>query len=202
MQSTIFSRSTGRVRSRRRRTALVVMSRRSVSATSNGFIELLSVGGRDRPGAAVANVPTSDGPRRWRTGVRGAGRSAATFPGMSVPEPAATPQATAPGSTVPSATEPDPRRWLSLGILITVVLVTGLDPSVLSIATPTILRDFHTTLPTLQWAITGYSLTFATFLIIGGRLGDLYGRRRMFVIGAALFGVGSFIAAVSTSAPI
>jgi len=105
-------------------------------------------------------------------------------------------------TVAPPPTERDPRRWLTLGICITVVLVTGLDASVLSIAIPTILRDFHTTLPTLQWAITGYSLTFATFLIIGGRLGDLYGRRRMFVIGAGLFGVGSLIAAVSTSAPM
>ena len=64
-----------------------------------------------------------------------------------------------------------------------------LDNSVLTVAIPTILRDFHTTLPTLEWVITGYALTFATLLIIGGRLGDVYGHRRIFVIGAALFGV-------------
>src|SRR6185369_2896196 len=52
-----------------------------------------------------------------------------------------------------------------------------------------------------QWVITGYSLTFATFLIIGGRLGDIYGHRNVFVVGAALFGVGSLIASVATSVP-
>jgi MFS family permease len=50
--------------------------------------------------------------------------------------------------------------------------------------------------------ITGYSLTFATFLIIGGRLGDMYGHRRMFVVGAVIFGAGSFLASVSHSVPM
>src|SRR5213082_2671943 len=68
---------------------------------------------------------------------------------------------------------------------------TVLDNTVLSVAIPTIMEEFHTTLPSLQWVITGYALTFATFLIIGGRLGDLYGHRRVFITGAALFGSGS-----------
>ena len=55
------------------------------------------------------------------------------------------------------------------------VLIAALDTTVLNVAIPTILRDFHTTLPSLQWVITGYSLTFAALLIIGGRLGDIYG---------------------------
>lgn len=76
--------------------------------------------------------------------------------------------------------------------------MAGLDSSVLNVAIPTILRDFHTTLPQLQWVITGYSLTFAALLIIGGRLGDIYGARQVFVAGALLFGVGSLIAALST----
>ena len=49
--------------------------------------------------------------------------------------------------------------------------------------------------------ITGYALTFASLLIIGGRLGDVFGHRRIFVIGAALFGVGSLLAALSWSVP-
>ena len=72
-----------------------------------------------------------------------------------------------------------------------------LDNSVLNVAIPTILRDFHTTLPSVQWVVTGYALTFASLLIIGGRLGDVYGHRRIFVIGAALFGIGSLLASVS-----
>jgi EmrB/QacA subfamily drug resistance transporter len=94
---------------------------------------------------------------------------------------------------------PDPRRWLTLSILILTVILIALDTSVLNVAIPTMLRDLDTTVPALQWVITGYSLTFGSLLIIGGRLGDIYGHRRMFVIGAALFGIGSFIAAISTS---
>ena len=76
-----------------------------------------------------------------------------------------------------------------------------LDNSVLTVAIPTILRDFHTTLPAVEWVITGYALTFASLLIIGGRLGDVFGHRRIFVIGAALFGGGSLLAALSWNIP-
>lgn len=95
----------------------------------------------------------------------------------------------------------DPRRWITLAITTATVVIISLDTTVLNVAIPTILRDFHTTLPSLQWVITGYALTFASLLIIGGRLGDLFGHRRIFVIGACLFGTGSLIAALSQSVP-
>jgi EmrB/QacA subfamily drug resistance transporter len=95
--------------------------------------------------------------------------------------------------------ELDPRRWLTLGILILTVVLIALDTSVLNVSIPTILRDLHTTVPALQWVITGYSLTFATLLIIGGRLGDIYGHRRLFIIGTTMFGLGSLLASVSHS---
>ncbi len=93
----------------------------------------------------------------------------------------------------------DPRRWLTLIILIMTVVLIAIDTSVLNVSIPTILRDMHTTVPSLQWVITGYSLTFATLLIIGGRLGDVYGHRRMFIIGVTLFGLGSLLASESRS---
>ncbi|HEY3831421.1 MAG TPA: MFS transporter [Acidimicrobiia bacterium] len=95
----------------------------------------------------------------------------------------------------------DPRRWITLGIMLAAVLIAGLDSTVLNVAIPTILREFHTTLPSLQWVITGYSLTFAALLIIGGRLGDIFGARNMFIIGAGLFALGSLIASLSTGVP-
>src|SRR5579859_513318 len=99
------------------------------------------------------------------------------------------------------STEPveDPRRWVTLAIVLMSTVIVVLDNTVLNVAIPTILREFHTTLPSLEWVITGYALTFATLLIIGGRLGDVYGHRRVFVAGAALFGVGSLLASVSHS---
>src|SRR6478672_4680611 len=102
-------------------------------------------------------------------------------------------------------TEPttlDPRRWITLVIILSAVLIAALDTTVLNVAIPTILRDFHTTLSQLQWVITGYSLTFAALLIIGGRLTDIHGPRRVWIAGASLFGVGSLIAALSTGVPM
>jgi len=94
-----------------------------------------------------------------------------------------------------------PQNKLTLVIVVSALVIIALDATILNVAIPTILDDFDTQLPSLQWVLTGYSLTFATFLIIGGRLGDIYGARRMFIIGALLFGVGSLIASISTSVP-
>ncbi len=96
---------------------------------------------------------------------------------------------------------PDPRRWVTLAVVVVAALIVVLDNSVLTVAIPTILRDFHTTLPAVEWVITGYALTFASLLIIGGRLGDVFGHRRIFIIGAALFGGGSLLAALSWNVP-
>jgi EmrB/QacA subfamily drug resistance transporter len=95
----------------------------------------------------------------------------------------------------------DPRRWVTLGIVLVASAIVVIDTTVLFVAIPSILREFDTTLLSLQWVITGYLLTFATLLIIGGRLGDVFGARRMFVAGTALFGIGSLIASVSQSTP-
>jgi EmrB/QacA subfamily drug resistance transporter len=99
--------------------------------------------------------------------------------------------------TTADAPVPDPRRWITLLIILMAILIAALDTTVLNVAIPTILRDFDTTLPKLQWVITGYSLTFAALLIIGGRLADIHGPRRTFMIGAGFFAVGSLVAALS-----
>ncbi|MCU1346539.1 MAG: putative transport protein [Acidimicrobiia bacterium] len=93
----------------------------------------------------------------------------------------------------------DATRWVTLAILVMAAFIVVIDNTILNLALPTILRDFHTTLPHLEWVVTGYALTFATLLIIGGRLGDLYGHRRVFIVGASLFALGSLIASASTS---
>ncbi len=104
-------------------------------------------------------------------------------------------------TAVPAAPHLDPRRWVALMVVLLAAFIVVLDNTVLNVAIPTIRADFHTTLPSLLWVITGYALTFATLLVIGGRLGDIYGHRRIFIIGAALFGVGSLVASISTSVP-
>jgi MFS family permease len=92
---------------------------------------------------------------------------------------------------------PDPRRWITLGVLVGTVVLVAMDLTVLNVSIPAILRDLETTVPSLGWVIAGYSLTFASLLIVGGRLGDLFGHRRIFVIGALVFGTGSLLAALS-----
>jgi EmrB/QacA subfamily drug resistance transporter len=89
------------------------------------------------------------------------------------------------------------RRWVTLGTLLLATVIVILDNTVLTVAVPTLLRDFDTDLASLQWVISGYALTFATLLIISGKLADLYGPRRMFVIGLTIFALGSFIASIS-----
>ncbi len=105
------------------------------------------------------------------------------------------------GADAAAPADLDPRRWVALLVVLLAAFIVVLDNTVLNVAIPTIRADFHTTLPSLLWVITGYALTFATLLVIGGRLGDIYGHRRIFIIGAALFGVGSFVASISTSVP-
>ena len=104
-------------------------------------------------------------------------------------------------SSVVNSSGPDPRRWITLAVVVVAALIVVLDNSVLTVAIPTILRDFHTTLPAVEWVITGYALTFASLLILGGRLADVFGQRRIFLIGAALFGGGSLLAALSWNIP-
>ena len=93
--------------------------------------------------------------------------------------------------------ELDPRRWVTLCVLLATVVLVSVDTSVLNVAIPTMLRELDTTVPSLEWVIAGYSLTFASLLVVGGRLGDLYGHRRLFVVGVSLFGVGSLIASMA-----
>ena len=81
-------------------------------------------------------------------------------------------------------------RW----VVAAMVLGSGiamLDSTVVGIALPSIGRDFHGGFGTLQWVVTGYTLTVAAFLLLGGALGDRYGRKRIFSIGVAWFALAS-----------
>jgi len=75
-----------------------------------------------------------------------------------------------------------PRRWV-LAITALGSGIAALDATVVNIALPTIGRDFHTGIAALQWVMTGYTLTLAAFLLIGGSLGDRFGRRKVYPTG-------------------
>ena len=83
------------------------------------------------------------------------------------------------------------RLGLALVLISIAQLMVVLDATITNIALPFIGKDLDITGTNLTWIVTGYSLVFGGLLLLGGRLADLYGRRRIFMIGTALFGVGS-----------
>jgi EmrB/QacA subfamily drug resistance transporter len=96
----------------------------------------------------------------------------------------------------------DPNRWKALAVLGLAYLMVVLDVAITNVALPTIQQDLGFSIDGLQWVVSGYALTFGGFLLLGGRLGDLLGRRRLFMVGLALFAVTSLLAGLATSAGI
>jgi EmrB/QacA subfamily drug resistance transporter len=98
-----------------------------------------------------------------------------------------------------AATAADPRRWKALAVLGVAYLMVVLDISIVNVALPSIQSDLGFSTEDLQWVVSGYALTFGGFLLLGGRAGDLLGRRLFFMIGLGLFLVTSLLAGLSTS---
>lgn len=94
------------------------------------------------------------------------------------------------------------RKWLPLLVMGLAILIVVLDTTLLNVSLATIVRELDTDIRSIQWVITGYSLTLAALTITGGRMGDIFGRKRMFAGGAALFAVGSFVASISSNVPM
>ncbi len=93
------------------------------------------------------------------------------------------------------------QKWGSLLVLSLALAIILIDVTLLNVSLKAIIEDLNTDIQSIQWVITAYSLTLAALTITGGRLGDLYGRKRMFMLGAVLFGIGSFLASISQSVP-
>lgn len=91
------------------------------------------------------------------------------------------------------------QKWGVVFILSLALAIILIDATLLNVSLAKIIQDLNTDIQKIQWVITAYSLTLAALTITGGRLGDLFGRKKMFVLGASLFAVGSFIASVSHS---
>src|ERR1700760_368142 len=90
-------------------------------------------------------------------------------------------------------------RWL-LAVAVLGSGIAFLDATVVNVAVPAIGRDLHATTSTLQWILNGYTLTLAALILLGGSLGDRYGRRRVFVAGTGLFTISSLLCAVAPNA--
>ena len=89
------------------------------------------------------------------------------------------------------------RKWVPVLVLALGLAIIIIDTTLLNVSLGNVIRDLNTDIQKIQWVITAYSLTLAALTITGGRLGDLLGRKRMFVAGAIIFAVGSYIASIS-----
>ena len=93
----------------------------------------------------------------------------------------------------PTTSIANPKRWAILALVLAVECMDLLDGTIVNVAAPSIRADLGSGLSALQWIAGGYALTFAVGLVTGGRLGDIYGRRRMFLLGVAGFAAASLL---------
>src|SRR6266545_6519128 len=104
---------------------------------------------------------------------------------------------TEPG-VIMSATPRQATRWWSLAAVSLATFMTSLDNTVVNVALPSIQRDLRLSLGGLEWTASSYVLVFASLLLAGGRLADLYGRRRLFLAGMATFTAASLVSGLAT----
>ena len=95
----------------------------------------------------------------------------------------------------------DRRKWLALALIVTAQFMVVLDVAIVNVALPSIRVDLHFSQESLQWVITAYAIMFGGFLMLGGRLADVLGRRRLFIAGLALFTVSSLLDGLAWSEP-
>src|SRR5256885_6823532 len=93
----------------------------------------------------------------------------------------------------PAVDTPDRRRWIALAVIVAAQFMVVLDVAIVNVALPSIRTDLHFSQESLQWVITAYAIIFGGVLLLGGRLADLLGRRRLFVAGLVLFTVSSLL---------
>ena len=97
-----------------------------------------------------------------------------------------------------TSTSPNINRWRAFALLAVSYFMTIIDLTIVNVSLPTIGRDLHFTETSLQWVVTAYALTFGGFLLLGGRAADLLGRRRILMLGLALFTVASLACGLAT----
>jgi EmrB/QacA subfamily drug resistance transporter len=93
----------------------------------------------------------------------------------------------------------DPRRWTALALLALVQFMLALDGTIVNVALPTIKGDLGFSDHGLAWVINGYTLVAGGFLIVGGRVADIFGRRRMFIVGTIVFAIASAVSGAAQS---
>src|SRR4051812_26033877 len=94
------------------------------------------------------------------------------------------------------------RRWLALPVVLAGTFMITLDFFIVNVAVPAMQADLGATPTSIEWVVAGYGLAFAAGLILGGRLGDQYGRRRMFAAGLGLFTLASLVCGIAPGAGV
>ena len=102
----------------------------------------------------------------------------------------------------PIATEPDPKRWLALGVIAVAQLMIVLDASIVNLALPSAQRELGISDADRQWVVTAYTLAFGGLLLLGGRIADFVGRKKTFLIGLGGFAVASALGGVAGNAAL
>src|SRR5580692_13110347 len=90
-----------------------------------------------------------------------------------------------------------PRRWWTLVAVSLATFMTYLDNNIVNVAIPTIQRSLHLSVAGLEWVVSGYVLVFAGLMLVGGRLADVFGRRRLFLAGLTVFTLSSLAAGLA-----
>jgi EmrB/QacA subfamily drug resistance transporter len=98
-----------------------------------------------------------------------------------------------------SSTTGDRRRWMALAVVCLAQLMIVLDTTIVNVALPAIQRDLHFSQGTLTWVVDAFLITFGSFLLLAGRLGDLVGRKRVFLAGVGLFTAASLLCGLAPS---
>src|SRR5881296_3571537 len=91
------------------------------------------------------------------------------------------------------------RRWIALALLCVAQFVVVLDASIVNVALPTIGKALDFSESNLPWVVNAYVLTFGGFLLLGGRMADLLGRRRIFMVGLVVFALASLLGGLSNT---
>src|SRR3989442_15427787 len=99
-------------------------------------------------------------------------------------------------------TDTQRRKWLTLAVVGAAFFMTILDVAIVNVAIPSIQKNLHIAESTVQWVVTAYAITFGGFLLLGGRMADLLGRRRIFLVGLVLFTLASLTCGLASSAGV
>ncbi len=97
------------------------------------------------------------------------------------------------------APSPDRRRWITLFIVCLAQLMIVLDVTIVNVALPSIQRDLHFSQANLSWVVNAFLVTFGSLLLLAGRLGDLAGRKRVFLAGLTIFTAASLLCGIAPS---